>query len=60
MQKQEELKKIEEELKKPLYIPFYSLNDQTATIYPLLWSKITLQKRQIIDQVLLFFNLEFI
>ena len=41
--------------KKYLSIPFYSLNDHTTSIYPLLCSKLTPQKQQMIDQVFLFF-----
>ena len=42
-------------LKTQLFIPFYSLNDQTTSIYPLLCSKLTPQKQHIMDQVYLYF-----
>ena len=41
--------------KTKLTIPFYSLNDQTKSLYPLLCSNLTLQKQQMIDQVRSFF-----
>ena len=46
--------------KTKLTIPFYSLNDRTSLIYPLFCSKLTPQKQQMMKQVNIFFNLEFI
>ena len=37
--------------KTQLSIPFYSLNDQTTSLYPLFCSKLTIQKQKLIDQV---------